>query len=176
MIVSNRFLSVFASVLMGGLLAFSPSARAEEPRLMATHGEWSAYVFEENGGKVCYMAAQPKNEKGDYQKRGDVFAHITHRPGSGAKDVFSYLAGYGYKKDSRVSVKIDGRTFDLFTDGETAWADDSQTDSAIARAIRGGSQMVVTGTSSRGTLTTDTFSLKGSSKAYEKISRECAVR
>lgn len=174
--VSSRFLPVFLSVLAVVVMVFAASAQAGEPRPIATHGEWSAYVFEENGGKVCYMAAQPKTEKGDYQRRGEVFAHITHRPANGAKDVFSYLAGYGYKKDSRVTLKIDGRSFDLFTDGETAWADDSDTDSAIARAIRAGSRMVVTGTSSRGTLTTDTFSLKGSSKAYESISRECAVR
>ncbi len=163
-------------VLISGLFLGVSSARADEPRLVATQGEWSAYVFEENGGKVCYMAARPKSDEGDYQKRGDIFAHITHRPGSGAKDVFSYLAGYTYKRDSRVAVKIDGKSFDLFTDGETAWAEDSATDAAMSRAIRGGSRMVVTGTSSRGTPTTDSFSLKGSSKAYEIISRECALR
>lgn len=176
MMSSLRILAAVVSGFIGWSVLSAPAARADEPRPIATHGEWSAYVFEENGGKVCYMAARPKSDEGDYQKRGDIFAHITHRPGSGAKDVFSYLAGYAYKKDSRVTLKIDGKSFDLFTDGETAWADDSVTDSAISRAIRGGSRMVVAGTSSRGTPTTDTFSLKGSSKAYEVISRECAVR
>lgn len=166
--------AVLVSMGTSGFLA--APAYASEPRPIATHGEWSAYVFEESGGKVCYMAARPKSDEGDYQKRGDIFAHITHRPASGVKDVFSYLAGYTYKKDSRVTLKIDGKSFGLFTDGETAWADDSATDSAISRAIRGGSRMVVAGTSSRGTPTTDTFSLKGSSKAYDLISRECATR
>lgn len=171
-----RRFTLFLCFFAGPALFSMTGARAGEPSPIATHGEWSAYVFEENGGKVCYMAARPKEEKGEYRKRGDVFAHITHRPANGAKDVFSYLAGYAYQKDSRVSLKIDGKTFDLFTDGETAWAEDSETDSAIASAIRRGSRMVVVGTSSRGTVTTDSFSLKGSTKAYESISRACAMR
>ena len=40
-------------------------------------------------------------------------------------------------------------------------------------AIRKGSKVVVKGTSSRGTLTTDTFSLKGSGNAHDAITKEC---
>jgi hypothetical protein len=54
-----------------------------------------------------------------------------------------------------------------------AWAPDTAQDNAITEAIKTGSSMVVKGTSSRGTVTTDTFSLSGSSKAYEAISTEC---
>jgi hypothetical protein len=50
----------------------------------------------------------------------------------------------------------------------------SQNDEAkLMAAMRQGSKMVVKGTSRRGTLTTDEFSLKGLSAALDKIASEC---
>ena len=151
------------------------NAYASEPRLVGTYGDWSAYTFMENGNKVCYMASQPKTAVGNYTKRGDIFALVTHRPAENTKNVFSYMTGYPYKEGSNVSIKIDSRNFSLFTQGDTAWTADAAADNSLTNAIKAGSNMVVKGTSSRGTLTTDTFGLKGSSKAYAKISQECNV-
>lgn len=150
-------------------------AFAAEPRELGTFGKWSAFVFTEDGDKVCYMASQPDEDEGDYSRRGDIYALITHRPAEGTKNVFSYITGYPYKSGSDATVKIDGNTFTLFTQDETAWAPDATTDNRITDAIRKGYKMVVKGTSSRGTLTTDTFGLKGSSDAHDAISRECGI-
>lgn len=161
------------SILVLCLMVIAGSAHASEPRLVGTFGDWSAYVFTENGNKVCYMASQPKSDVGNYTKRGDIFALITHRPAEKTKDVFSYIAGYPYKSESEVTILVNGRTFKLFTQDETAWTPDAESDTALGLAIRKGSKMVVKGTSKRGTLTTDTYSLKGSGDAYKKISQEC---
>lgn len=150
-------------------------ALADEPRLLSRHGKWLAYTFTEDGSKVCYMASQPTSAKGDYTKRDDVFALITHRPGENKKDVFSYVTGYTYKPESEVKVSIGKEAFTLFTQDEIAWTPDDATDKALASAIRKGSTMVVRGTSSRGTKTTDTFSLKGSGAAYDAINKECRM-
>ncbi len=149
------------------------TAFAGQPRLMASYGDWEVYMFYEDNNKVCYIASQPKADEGNYKRRGEIFALITSRPADNTRDVFSYITGYTYKAGSEATVKIDGQEFTLFTQDETAWAPDSDTDARIARAIRDGSKMVVQGTSSRGTLTTDTFSLSGSSKAYEQMTKEC---
>lgn len=148
-------------------------AQNGEPRLLAKYGDWSAYMFIENGSKVCYMISQPKTAQGNYTKRGKIYALITNRPAEGSRDVFSYMTGYSYKAGSDATLEVDGNTFTLFTQDETAWAPDAQSDRAIAKAIADGSRMVVKGVSSRGTATTDTFGLKGSSKAYKRISDEC---
>lgn len=155
-------------------ILFTPfQAFAGQPRLMATHGDWEVYVFFEGDNKVCYMASQPKLQQGDYTKRGEPFALITHRPAENTRDVFSYITGYTYKAGSEAVVSIDGTDFALFTQDETAWAPDTETDRKLAKAIQEGAKMQVKGTSSRGTATTDTFSLSGSSKAYERMSDEC---
>ena len=121
------------------------------------------------------MASEPKTSVGNYKKRGDIYALITHRPADKTKDVFSYVTGYPYKSSSEVTVKANGRTHRLFTQDSTAWAADAAADKALIADIRRGSDMVVKGTSKRGTLTTDTFGLKGSTKAYKAISDECGL-
>ena len=154
-------------------LVFPVVADAGQPRLMAEYDDWEVYVFFEDDDRVCYIASQPKGREGNYSKRGETFALITHRPADNTRDVFSYITGYTYKAGSEAVVTIDGKDFALFTQDETAWAPDSESDRRLAQAIRDGSKMVVKGTSSRGTLTTDTFSLKGSSAAYKRMSQEC---
>lgn len=165
--------SLLVLVAIIGISLCSFQARAEEPKPLGVFGAWQAFVFYEGGDKVCYMASQPKSEKGDYTVRGDIFALVTHRPAEGTRNVFSYITGYDYKSGSDATVKIDGDRFLLFTQDDTAWAPDADTDNKLTEHIRKGSSMVVTGTSSRGTLTTDTFSLRGSAAAYDAISKEC---
>lgn len=151
------------------------SAQASEPQLIGTFGDWRAFTFTENGNKVCYMASQPKTAVGNYTQRGEVFALITHRPAEKTRDVFSYIAGYPYKENSLVTIKADGRDFKLFTQDETAWAVDETADKSLSEAVKAGSRLIVEGTSKRGTVTTDTYSLSGSGKAYEKITTECGL-
>lgn len=171
--IAVKFLPLSVVAACVGVLTFSPIAHASEPVLIGTHGDWSAYSFEENGNKVCYMVAKPQKSEGNYTTRGDVHALVTHRPAENARDVFSFTAGYPYKDASDVSVDISGKKFSLFTQDETAWAADADADARIAAALRSGSNMVVKGTSRRGTATTDTFGLTGSGAAYDAISAAC---
>jgi hypothetical protein len=166
--VFHLFVCVFLSII-----PFISAHASGQQRLVTAFEAWEVYVFTENGNKVCYMASQPGNATGEYTKRGDPFALITHRPSDNTRDVFSYIAGYPYKEGSQTTLKIDDQEFLLFTQDETAWAADAEADRKIAAAIKDGKTMVVKGTSAKGTLTTDTYSLKGSTSAYKKISEEC---
>jgi len=163
--------AVLCIILMG----LATPVKAGEPREIGQFGDWSAYTFTEEGSKVCYMASQPKKDEGNYTRRGDIFALITHRPADGSKNVFSYIAGYPYKGGSDATVSIDSNKFTLFTQDDTAWAPDATTDGKLANAIRKGSKMKIKGTSSRGTMTTDTFGLSGSSAAHDAITKECGL-
>lgn len=172
----HKITSIFTVALLSISAMAATPAQAEEPKRLGVFGEWTAYSFAENGNKVCYMASQPNKAEGNYTRRGDIFALITHRPAENTKNVFSYMTGYGYKPGSDATVKIGDKSFTLFTQDETAWAPDAQTDDMIADAIRRGVNMIVKGTSGRGTVTTDTFSLKGSAAAHDAISKECGIR
>ncbi len=162
--------------VFGALVVVSSAAYAATPEKVGTYGDWTSYTLTERGNKVCYMVSEPVSAKGKYTNRGEIFALITHRPSENTKDVFSYITGYTYKSGSDATVNIDGKRYILFTQDDTAWAPDASADSKLAQAIQQGSKMSVQGTSSRGTLTVDSYSLKGSGAAYKAISTECGIR
>ena len=148
-------------------------AQEAQPRFIQAYGAWDTYEFNENGGKVCYMASRPEKAEGAYSQRGEIFAYVTHR--AGQKDIFSYIAGYDYKSGADVNIVVDGKPLALFVEEDKAWALDAASDKEIALAIQQGSSMVVNGVSSRGTKTKDTFSLKGSGDAYKAITKACGL-
>ena len=54
-----------------------------------------------------------------------------------------------------------------------AWTKDQAADNAVIKELQTGTTMVIRGTSSHGTETTDTYSLKSSTDAYRAITKEC---
>ncbi|MCG8557168.1 MAG: invasion associated locus B family protein [Proteobacteria bacterium] len=172
--MSKRPLIAALAATLAWLLLAGPAAAQAIERL-SDHRDWSAFRYKQDGETVCYMASSPKKAEGDYTSRGDVFALVTHRPASNRVGEVSIVAGYTYKADSTVRVKIGARTWDLFTEGGNAWALTTEEDKAIVKAMRAGSSMVVKGTSSRGTLTTDTYSLLGFTKAHSAITKACGL-
>ena len=136
-------------------------------------GDWSAFKFFEDGNPACYMASQPIKDEGDYDNRGDIYALVTHRPAEDRRDEVSFVAGYDFKSDSTVEVTIGSLKKNLFTQGDSAWAADKETDGELVQSMIRGSRMIVKGTSSRGTATTDTYSLSGFTKAHRAIGEAC---
>lgn len=171
--ITMRALSYFAAFCV---LTLPALAYAGQPRFLEAYGDWDTYVYSENGAKVCYMASRPQKDEGKYTQRGEIYAYITHRPAEGSRDVFGYVAGYQYQPGSEVSVDFGGDKVTLFTQDDKAWALDDKSDSKLAKLVKAKSKMTVRGTSSRGTKTKDTFSLHGSTNAYNRISKECGLK
>jgi len=172
--------AVGAALALAGpiLVATTSHAGAADPRLLGTFKDWNAFAFEEGGHKVCYISSQPRKKEPAAAKRGDVYALVTHRPAEKTLDVVSFIVGYTFKKDAETTVEVGSKSFKLFTEGETAWARDAETDKAITAAMRDakGKPMVVKGTSARGTKTTDTYGTDGIAQAYDAINQACSVK
>lgn len=175
MIRRIRVLAALSAITLCLLAAGPETGRAQEVEYLGTNRDWHAFQYMENGNKVCYMASRPTDEEGDYARRGDVFVLVTHRPAEDSRDVVSFIAGYTYEEGSEVTVTIGGETFRLFTEDDTAWARDEATDRQMVQAMRRGADMVVRGSSSRGTLTTDTYSLFGFTATYNEIAEACGL-
>jgi len=162
---------VALSVALAGLV--SGAALAADPSRIGRNGDWTAFELQRDGGKVCYMASSPKKAEGDYTARGEIFALVTNDPKAGIEGEVSIVTGYTYRKDSRVSVQIGGATFDMFTSGDRAWTQGPEEDAPLVQAMIKGADMVVKGTSSRGTATTDTYSLSGFTATKKLIDQAC---
>ena len=157
------------------LIVFIPYTIAAEPKKIYEKRDWAAYVFAGEKGKICYIASAPKKQKGRYKKknRGQPYALVTNRPAENIKGEVNFIAGYNYKKNSSVLVKINKKTFDLFTQQDGAWSSEPALDAKLVKAMKNGNRMIVIGTSSRGTKTTDTYSLSGFTAVKKRIDKAC---
>ena len=169
------YFAALSLAVLFGPAALAPVAQAQGIEPVGSFGDWSGFLFSEDGNPACYMSSEPTKASGDYKKRGDVFAIVTHRPAEKRIGEVSIIAGYAYQKDSAVEIAIGKQTFELFTQDDGAWALDAASDKKLVQAMRKGNKMVVKGTSSRGTTTTDTYSLKGFTKAYRAIGKACGL-
>ena len=139
-------------------------------------GDWRAQTYTENGKIACTIWSQPLKDTGEYKTRGAIYLYVTHRPAAKQFNEVQIVAGYRYKKGSEVHVRIGGEIFKLFTWNDTAWARKPAIDRKLVAAMRRGNSMIVNGISSRGTSTTDTYSLKGISGAHDAINKACGVK
>jgi len=144
-----------------------------ESKELAKFNDWSAFAEGEGKNLACMAVSKPKKAEGDYSRRGDVFAIVTHLPGQNKWNEFSIVAGYNFQPNSNPDVTIGDMKFQLFTSGSRAWSFSPSEDEKIVKFLKNSMKMKVVGTSSRGTITSDTYSLVGFSKAYQKINEAC---
>jgi len=150
-----------------------PISSVAKPNLDSTHGEWTVFVDEE-GGKTCYAVSRPKAQSPN-SLSWDPRMFITRGAITNGRDEPSVRAGYTYQDGSSATVSIGSDTFTLFTDNDGAWVnpEDAQSERQLVAAMKAGSTMIVKGTSARGNLTTDTYSLSGVTAAVNRINELC---
>lgn len=167
---------VMTAVLVMGALPLA----AQELAMVDSETDWSVYVAD--SPKECFIVSKPtgwaaqRDGQAVTVRRGDIRFYISIIPGEQIVSEPSFLAGYPLKQDVPVEMKIDDTTISLYPNAEInaeyAWPRPDD-DAGLITAMRGGSEATVIGTSSRGTITTDTFSLIGFTAAYEKAQEMC---
>jgi hypothetical protein len=178
MALQRYFGTALASAALIGVLGASGMAQAQEStNRVAAETDWS--VFVEESPKECWAVSAPRetvNTRGGQPvqvRRGNILLFATYR-GDGSAPEISFTGGYPFAGDSTVGLTIGTNEFQLFVDGEWAWAASPEDDQRIFAAMRGGAEAVLTARSSRGTATRDTFSLFGFSAASDEAGRRCA--
>lgn len=169
----------FAGVfLAAALLAGGAFAQDESTNRVASETDWS--VFVESDPQECWGVSAPKgtvNTRDGREvsvRRGDILLFVTYRPSAGVNGELSFTGGYPFANGSTVTLDIGDASFELFTDGEWAWPASAGDDGRIMTEMKRGVNAVLTGRSSRGTVTKDTFSLLGFTAAAEEAQKRCA--
>jgi hypothetical protein len=174
--ISRRFIHAVAGICLmsGTMIGAAEVAWAQEPTALGKFQEWEAYTYRAKDSRVCYIFAAPrKSDAAKKVKRDPIYFMITHWPGRKVRDQISTIIGYPFKDESLVKLQIDDKAFDLYTNGDMAWADGAETDKSIVSAMKNGSSLTIVGTSWRGTETVDTYSLSGVKAAMDKIDSTC---
>jgi invasion protein IalB len=152
----------------------APTAEAK-PTLLAQFAAWGAYTASPGGKKVCFTIAKPTTAetKPPNRPRNAPYMFITTRPADKVTNEVSIEIGYPFKSGSEASAQVGTTTFALYTQGDGAWIKNKAEESHMVDTMRQGDTAVIQGESSRATMTTDTYSLKGLSEALDRIAKEC---
>jgi invasion protein IalB len=165
-------LSTCVALCLGSALAAE-----EKPTLLDSFRDWHVYTVGAGKDRFCYALSQPKQMNPANTARDSVFFLISSWPGRKVQNEPSVVPGYQYKAGTKVQVQVGSDKFDLFTknDGQAggAWVETPADEKRMIDAMKRGAEMSVTGTSSRGTLTRDNYSLSGISAALDKVAATC---
>ncbi|AGA08187.1 hypothetical protein CN151_20825 [Sinorhizobium meliloti] len=151
------------------VMAASGVASAQSPTRIQQFNAWGAYSYQAGNGKVCYVLSVPKERTPASVDHGDIFFLVSQRPGQNISYEPQAMMGYPLQDNSKVNVVIDGRTFVMFTKGNSAWVENAAEEPALVAAMKSGKAMSVKAKSRRGTETSYSYSLSGISAALKQI-------
>ena len=121
----------------------------------------------------CYIGSLPINsDLPESKKRGNNYILVYKIIGS-EENIVQVEAGYNYNLDKKINVTIDNTSFEFYStqdSSETAWTND---DNKVIYAMKKGLELLLSGESSRGTTTNDTYTLKGFTAAVNKLNSDC---
>lgn len=155
------------------LVATAAPGYAQQAKFLEKFSGWSAYAGQGGGKKMCFIVAQPADSAPKNVRRGPIYFYVTHYPGDKVKNEISLKMGYPLRPGVPAEITIAGKKFPLFTKAEGAYVAKRETEGQIVAAMKAGAEMVVKGRSTRGTLTTDKYTLSGLSAALDRIAKEC---
>lgn len=163
----------FLAAIGVSALATAGWAQGIAPTLLGTFGDWEAFKASDARGTVCYVISAPKTKEPAAAKRGQIHFLVSNWPGVPITGEPSIIIGYPFKDGSTATVEVGADKFEFFTKEDGAWLSTGTDEARLVTAMRASGELTVKGMSRRGTLTTDTYSLKGISAALDKLAEGC---
>ncbi len=173
--VLGGFGGTMTAVSVAATMAYGQASPTSGATLLGQYGDWGAYTASPGGKKVCFALAKPTSSATNppNRPRDPAWLFVSTRPAEKVKEEVSVIIGYPLKPNADASVEVGGATFAMYTQNDGAWVKNAAEEARLVEALRKGSDVTVKGESTRGTKTTDTFSLKGISQALDRTAQEC---
>lgn len=159
------------SALTAGIVGMSASA--QQPEAKATYRDWSVFVRETDGDKVCFAATEAADKSPKSVNHGDVFFLIATWQSGAAKEQPSLMTGYTLNARPEPSLRIGSDRWEMYASENEAFIEAASEESRLIRAMRQGADMRVSAVSQRGTATNYIISLRGVSAALDRAAQEC---
>lgn len=172
-LIARMALPVALAAILG--LPLPAAAQGDQPTLLGSYGDWGAYTATASGKKVCFALAKPKSSQTNPvgRKRDQAYLFISTRPSENVRNEVSVIIGYPFKESSDATAEIGPAKFAMYTQKDGAWIKNVAEEVRMLEAMRKGADLIVKGTSTRGTQSIDQFSLKGLTQAIERAEQEC---
>jgi invasion protein IalB len=144
----------------------------ERPSQLGIYGDWGVYFAEGEKSKTCYALATPKGRSPPGLTRDPAYIFISNRPEENVRQEISVIMGFPLK-ESGAHAEISGSRFALIAKGANAWIKNTAEEAHFVEALKKGAKLTVKASSTKGRVTTDSYSLAGLSQALERIDKEC---
>lgn len=173
----NRILGLFAGLALS--LSLVLPVVAEPANLLGVFGNWSAYTTGTGSSLTCYALSKPRATRPAGTKRAAIYLMISDWPSRKVKAEPQIVYGYQAKENGVAALGVGSDKFPFFIrnngkDG-SAWLQQLTDNGRLMDAMHNGVSAVASGTSSRGTKTSDTYSLSGFNDALAKIHAACSM-
>ena len=124
---------------------------------------------------MCFALAKPASSQTTppNRPRDPAYLFVASRPIENVKNELSVMIGYAFKQGADATVEIGPAKFAMYTQSDGAWIKNAAEEARMVDTMCKGTDLVVTGASSRGTQSVDRYSLKGLSQALDRTAQEC---
>ncbi len=149
------------------------AAAANQAAQLEASGAWGAYASQQGRAKYCYALSQPKDRAPATLNRDPGYLFVSIRPAEKVKGEVAFVFGFPSKDDAGAKATIGDKSFDIVTKDGKGWLRNPAEEPQFVTALAAGAEMKVDVTSGRGNKTTDTYSLTGFTKSWDRIQKEC---
>ncbi len=156
-----------AASLTGG------AALAQQPEAKATYKDWSVFVRQADGQKICFVATEATDKSPKSVNHGDVFFLVATWASGAATEQPSLMTGYALNAKPEPTVRIGSDKWDMYVSENEAFIEAADEETRLVRAMRRGADMRIGAVSQRGTATSYVISLRGVSAALDRAKSEC---
>lgn len=167
-------LALVLAAFSGLFVSLAPAgAAAQQPEAKATFRDWSVFVRETGGEKICFAATEATDKSPKSVNHGDVFFLIATWKSGAAKQQPSLMTGYAMNAKPEPTIRIGSDRWDMYTSENEAFIESASEEARLIRAMRQGADMRISAVSQRGTATSYVISLLGVSAALDRAAEEC---
>jgi hypothetical protein len=171
----TRILGLFTAAAL--CVGASAPAMAEPANLLGVFGNWTAYSSGSGSSLTCYAMSKPRASQPKTAKRSAVYLMVSDWPSRKVKGEPQIVYGYQAKEGGTAALGVGPDKFSFFIrnngkDG-SAWLQQLNDNARLVSAMGGGVSAVASGVSSKGTKTSDTYSLSGFNDAMAKVHAAC---
>ena len=165
---------------LGLSLCAALPAAAEPANLLGVFGNWSAYTTGTGSSLTCYALSKPRATRPAGAKRSAIYLMVSDWPSRKVKSEPQIIYGYQGKEGAPAALGVGSEKFTFFIRNNakegSAWLQQLGENQRLITAMQDGVSAVASGTSARGTKTSDTYSLAGFNDAMAKVHAACEMQ
>lgn len=165
--------SISAVVCLAAAVGYTATTAQSAAMVLKEFNSWSLHQSKDDNHNICYVVSTPVSKKPKTANRAPIIFYVSSWPKDGVRNQISVKLGYPIDAEKPVTAQVESDVFKLTPRDERAYLYDATQELKLIEAMRRGSTMVVKATSSRGTQTTDTYSLNGITAALRALTDNC---